>query len=480
MPESKTSRRDVLRIAGAGAATISLAGLLRADRASAAQPAGQHVVVDFAKEIGRIKPLQGVNNGPMGRGGTVDLSLFFREIGVTHVRLHDVHWPGCNVADVPAVFPLFHLDPDDPANYLFARTDDYIKAIVNVGAQITYRLGTSIEHKGHYDTHPPKDFAKWAKICVNIIRHYNEGWANGFHHNIRYWEIWNEPNIGKAMWSGTREQYFELYETAARAIKAGVPTVKVGGPALANPESPWARPFLQFCRDRQVPLDFFSWHLYRADPSAIRKAADLARGLMDEFGFDAAESHFNEWHYRVPGQVRPADPRKYYTARDLFETMNGPQGAAFAAAVLMILQDCRVDVANYYTGNTMRWGLFDDFGVPNKTYFAFRAFNELCKTPRRVGCTTAAPADHLPLCAGLAEDRTTAHFLASNAGSTDAVLNADLQNLPWTTAIRAETYRVDERSDFALASTASLDPKQPALTLDLPKSTVCLVRLSRA
>ena len=49
---------------------------------------------------------------------------------------------------------------------------------------------------------PPKDYAKWARICEHIITHYTEGWADGFNYKITYWEIWNEPeNI--QMWQGT-------------------------------------------------------------------------------------------------------------------------------------------------------------------------------------------------------------------------------------------------------------------------------------
>ena len=71
-----------------------------------------------------------------------------------------------------------------------------------------YRLGTSIEHSlKHYYTAVPDDFDRWTDICLHIIRHYNEGWNNGFHLGIRYWEIWNEPDdhgvcIPSKMWAG--------------------------------------------------------------------------------------------------------------------------------------------------------------------------------------------------------------------------------------------------------------------------------------
>jgi hypothetical protein len=91
----------------------------------------------------------------------------------------------------------------------------------------------SIEHTSKKRfAHPPADAAKWADVCLGIIRHYNEGWAKGFRHDIRYWEIWNEPENRPAMWSGTDQNYFRLYRVAVGAIKKRYPHLKVGGPAV--------------------------------------------------------------------------------------------------------------------------------------------------------------------------------------------------------------------------------------------------------
>ena len=140
------------------------------------------------------------------------------------------------------------------------------------GAEPIYRLGESIEHTSvkRY-VHPPADMEKWAAVCLGIIRHYNEGWANGFHYNIRYWEIWNEPENRPAMWSGTDDDYLRLYRTTALAIKKEFPALKVGGPALGASGSfvkgefvptDFAANFLAMCRKDNVPLNFFSWHCY--------------------------------------------------------------------------------------------------------------------------------------------------------------------------------------------------------------------------
>ena len=84
-----------------------------------------------------------------------------------------------------------------------------------------YRLGVTIENHAwikNYHAKPPRDFAKWARICEHIVRHYNEGWADGFKWNIKYWEIWNEPDGNKPTadgrpgptWTGTNAQFLNF------------------------------------------------------------------------------------------------------------------------------------------------------------------------------------------------------------------------------------------------------------------------------
>ena len=236
-----------------------------------------NVNVDFSKNIGKIKPMHGVNSGPRTKVFTYNASDIFEEIGVPTCRLHDVEYPygSGEFVDVHCIFKNFDADENDPASYDFGLTDHYIKACLDVGADVRYRLGESIEHAPvkRY-IHPPKDFSKWARICEHIIRHYNEGWADGFEWNITYWEIWNEPDLDanrevKKTWSGTVEQFYDFYETAAKHLKTCFPKLKIGGPAIAG-NAAWADSFLKAMSERDVPLDFFSWHKYSSDNNGTR------------------------------------------------------------------------------------------------------------------------------------------------------------------------------------------------------------------
>jgi hypothetical protein len=323
----------------------------------------------------------------------------------------------------------FEADPDDPKNYTFAKTDDYLAAILRSKPRIICRLGESIEPWTHYHNHPPMDFQKWARICVNIIRHYNEGWAGGFHHDIQYWEIWNEPE-GSGMWTGTREQYFELYETAARAIKAHDASLKVGGPAATHINSELVRPFLAWCRDRRLPLDFLSWHAYYGVPEYLARDAATARKLLDEHGFQSAESHPNEWRYLTTWSgLRPSEPKEYATVPEWFGRSCRAEGAAFCATVLLRLQDSPVDVVCFYTADTSAWSMFGQFGIPTKVFYAFKAFNQLAALSDRVACD-GPMGQGIAACAGLAADKKNAAVLRTDIGRQFIRTPVDFVQIP--------------------------------------------------
>ena len=448
---------------------------------SETSPADLTVQVDFSQAAGTLKALHGVNGGPRAVGRhTGDMVTLHKEAGFPSVRLHDCNWPHPDVVDVPTIFPLFHLDPDDPKNFQFAKTDAYIKPIIANGASILYRMGVSIEHKApRFHVAPPEDFKKWAKICVNILRHYNDGWANGYHYNIRHVEIWNEP-ASSLMWTGSDKQYFELYRTAVTAIKKYNAGIMVGGPVTSTPDGPMVRPFLAYCRDNKVPIDFFSWHSYsNVTLAPLFKRIKTARSLLDEYGFKDTQSWCTEWKPIISGwkriRWRPNTPR--HTVRDAFAEMRNHEAAAFTASALLQMQDAPVDMAYFYTADDSPWSMFDVFGEPGRIYFAMKAFNQFLQAPNRVAVTGAPGKDEISVGAGLSKDGKLAMLMASNFRSKKQRLRIDLKNLPWKGKVKVTSWRIDEKHEFAPEQAKQIDPENPVLFLDLPSGTVLLVQL---
>ena len=375
--------------------------------------AGQVVVeTDVGKSIGPVKPVNGVGQPPMiGALGSWSMMHYLKEAGIPYSRLHDVGgWLGGGLyVDIPNLFPDFDADENDPRNYRFVYTDSLIKALVENGVEPFFRLGVTIENfveRGYPPVNimPPKDFAKWGRVCAHVIRHYTEGWADGFRYKISYWEIWNEPENNpddnrNPMFRAPFTEYMRLYGTVAPYLKAEFPHLKIGGygscgfyagvdservaAANSSPRTEYfvecSHKFLAAARDNGWPLDFFSFHSYSAPAEAMRQVR-FADELLSRYGFtaDKCERIFNEW---LP-----------YVGHDNLGTA---LQAAGVAAELVGLQNGPCDVACIYDA---RCGLGDYSPLfnpltqkPHKAYYAFMAFNELRKAGTAVRCTSSAP-----------------------------------------------------------------------------------------
>jgi xylan 1,4-beta-xylosidase len=456
------------------ATLLVLAGPLCADPAS--------IVVDAGKPGAPIRPLHGVNGGPLVAGGTLDLSAEWKALAPPLARLHDCRWPNPDAVDLHVVFPNPDADPEKPDSYDFARTDELVKVLMAARVGIVFRLGESIEHaKVKKHVHPPKDPARWAAACVGVVRHYTDGWANGFRYDIRYWEVWNEPDNRPAMWSGTDEDYFRLYAITATAIRARFPKARVGGPGLGNTGKltgdaldppPFFRNFLAHCRAERLPLDFFSWHCYTNDPAELARRAAGVRKLLDAAGFAKAESHLNEWNYLPDNDwsgLLAADAK----ARERWhERIGGPEGAAFAAAALARLQDAPVDAANYFTAEPGGMGLFNPYGVPRKPYFALKAVGELAG--RRRLPVRGVPAG-CGVVVGVNRDGSEVLVLAARTTGVGKLAVA-VENLPWTGAARFEVNVIDGKRDLERVSAGEFSGQ---VELELPGPAVALIRIRR-
>ena len=364
--------------------------------------------VDFSKTVGVIKRMHAVGQPPF-TGGFCKLDFspmqILKDASIPYSRLHDVGGAfGSNrYVDIPNIFRDFDADVNDPKSYDFAFTDELIKALVEYGVEPYFRLGVTIENQCHikaYRIHPPKDYNKWARICEHIIRHYNEGWANGFRFGIRYWEIWNEPENREdpkknQMWTGTAEQYYELYNATAKHLKNCFgDKIKVGGYGACGFYGIFSDPekyglsiekregeryssakeqyrmnfflgFLEYIKAHHSPIDFFSWHTY-GTADVVSVEADFVEKNLRKYGYGHIESHLNEWNL----------------SHDRNKNCSSSYASANAMAMMLKLQHKGTDMLMYYDSryvSVSAYGGFYDVVTrePSCVYYAFKAFGEL-------------------------------------------------------------------------------------------------------
>ena len=412
-----------------------LAGLLLLSFASVAAwtqaPAhtGYRTVhVDAGKVIGQIRDFQGLNGQPTPVLKRLpNLVRQYKDLHTSLVRTHDMMGP----ADIDAVFkfdniwqewlipdpearrgvvdngnesiifPNPNADPENPASYNFGPTDKVMAAIHAAGGHVYYRIGRSWGAQAA----PPVNFDSYADEVKHVAMHYNQGWDHGFHYGIKYWEFWNEPDE-VFFWTGTPQQFYELYAKTARALKSVDPTLMIGGPAIAVPAhpSPYRDGFLDYCKKHNVPFDFYSWHTYAigsADPYDGVRLARNFRKILDDHGYPHARSILSEWNLTPD-----------FTEAENTE-LEGPHNAAFIGAALTYFQDAPLDAAIFYRGDAAWMGLFDVKGNYFKTAYAFKAMGRMQDTPQRLAVTGADTYGFAVLAGKSADDRSVQMLLSN-------------------------------------------------------------------
>jgi xylan 1,4-beta-xylosidase len=477
-----------------------------------------NIEVDASKAVGQFKPLRGANGSPRrinaDQKTSIDISTGYRAAKINMVRTHDsvggdldpasgslppmtggsgMSPDARKAADKYVIFPDPAADPGKAESYNFGPTDELVGAIHAAGAEVLFRLGRS----GMTTAEPPTDLVKYGEIIRHVVLHYNRGWANGFHYNIRYWEVWNEPDLGRIWWTGTPEQYYSLYEAAAKAVKSSDSNALVGGPtiALVNQSTPYREGFLAFVRDHKLPLDFFSWHYYSVDandPYDFVRIGRSMRGLLDSYGFNDTPSFLDEWNSwrRDAGVAEPINQ------------------ASFVLSSLIYMQDGNIDQAMLYRADR-------EFGpegsAPTKLGQGLLAIGRMDNTPVRLQIS-GGDTNGFAVQAGRSTDGNIIQVLISNYQIAAVNIGPrkgkdvmhegelfDMDLLPRRTLTYdanggynmviagldpdsdydVERYRITAERDFSLVDTSKAKGAQIRLQAELPPPAIELVVITK-
>jgi xylan 1,4-beta-xylosidase len=275
--------------------------------------------------------------------------------------------------------------------YSFFNADSILDFLLSIGMRPFVELSfmpetlasgrtTVFSYRGNVT--PPRYYDQWAALIQKIAQHWVDRYGLA---EVREWffEVWNEPNL-KAFWTGSQEEYFELYRRAAHAIKTVDKSLKVGGPATANNE--WIQEFLDFCTASSVPVDFVSTHHYPTDafglPGAdtVTQLEHAPRGGMKT---EVAKSHdearglplyYTEWNI----SSNPFDPMHdepfaaAFITRIVMEARGLAQGYSFWTFSDIFNE-------NYFPSVPFHggFGILNLHGIPKPSYRAFQLLHGL-------------------------------------------------------------------------------------------------------
>jgi xylan 1,4-beta-xylosidase len=214
---------------------------------------------------------------------------------------------------------------------------------------------------------PPNDYAKWDALIAALVKHWTERYGENEVAKWRF-EVWNEPNY-PGFWhpptnTTPREAYFQLYEHTAMAVKSVSTNYLVGGPAGAGPV--WTKELIELCQQKNLPLDFISYHAYglgggpsgldeygnnklylSPDLHSVANIVNSQRPIIEKSAKPGLPIHITEWsasysprdpvhdsYFSAPfilEQLRRTEDvssMSYWTFTDIFEE-NGPPARPF-------------------------------------------------------------------------------------------------------------------------------------------------------
>ncbi|MEK5060589.1 helix-turn-helix domain-containing protein [Paenibacillus sp. FSL H7-0326] len=238
---------------------------------------------------------------------------------------------------------------------------------------------------------PPADQSKWNALVREFIRHCLNRYGAD---EVKRWyfEVWNEPDLLGVCWAGSKEEYFHFYESTVRTIKSIMPELKTGGPAMGYGSlwnDTWAEEFMNFCEEREVPLDFFSFHIYSEyprtklekelltqimPPSYYKESLDRLKQKISVPAFRELELLITEWNFSLYDRNLLHDTM-FMGPFVIHQAMN-TLGLAHALAFWSftdVFEESVVPSSPFYGG----FGLISRDGLKKPSYYAFELLQKL-------------------------------------------------------------------------------------------------------
>lgn len=170
---------------------------------------------------------------------------------------------------------LYNETSSEEVYYNFNHIDSLIDGFLEVGLKPFIELGfmprklSSTENKvflwSCYAS-APNNMDKWIAMVREFMKHIINRYGIS---NVREWyfEFWNEPNLEKVFWDGSREEFFNFFKLTYECIKEIDNKIKIGGfgNLKFGENNSWMEEFKSYSEKHKCYLDFFSFHAYQLE-----------------------------------------------------------------------------------------------------------------------------------------------------------------------------------------------------------------------
>lgn len=316
---------------------------------------------------------------------------------------------------------------DEQGNFHYEKVCDGVQILLDLGLKPFFEISSMpgamrSNDKGltayGFNSAPPTDWNQWYELVKGLMAAFKSRFGLD-EMKTWYFEVWNEPDI--AFWSGTQEEYFKLYDLAARAVKECDPELRIGGPATARTN--WIDEFLAHVTKPSTDFgldmprcDFIATHAYPSDlefldaaegevelqnSNIMRELFAAARRKIDAALGENFPLIIGEWNSSAGPLAFNHDEcnNGAYVTKTMVELMPLCQGSLYWNAS-DIYEECNFHYAPFHGG----YGLLTVNDLPKAAFHGFRLLGEHAgeavkagfdKAVEGVGCLATKNGDTL-------------------------------------------------------------------------------------
>ena len=194
----------------------------------------------------------------------------------------------------------------------------------------------------------PNSVSEWQEVIAALVQRYSVD--NSY---VTHWEVGNETDIGET--GGTPfliqdpHDYLEFYEMTIQPVLEVFPKAKVGGAAVCWIDNQPLVGFVERCLQRDIRLDFVSWHCYDSNPERHVLGIEKAKARLEEFA-DTPELLYTEWSTSFTSVPNGLDLHhigkpQYVSVQEM---ATDPFRAASVAASILRMLETGLDWSFYY------------------------------------------------------------------------------------------------------------------------------------
>jgi len=317
-----------------------------------------------------------------------DLRVAHVECGFQYLRMHGL------LEDELGVYAE---DRQGQPVYNFQYIDAIYDAILNTGMRPFVEFGfmpqrlasgdkTIFWWKGNVT--PPRHYAKWERLIQALVQHWTNRYGG---EEVRKWyfEVWNEPNLKDAFWTGDQAEYFKLYDATVRAVKNVSPAYRVGGPATAG--RGWIKELIDHAAKTGIPLDFITTHDYGVTSGALD--AEGKQQLFLDPSLDAIVAGVRQVRQQIKISAMPDLPL-HYTEWSTSYSPRDPVHDSYVSAAYILSRlkgsESHIQSMSYWTFTDIfeengpvpspfhgGFGLINFQGLRKPSFYAYQFLNQL-------------------------------------------------------------------------------------------------------